>query len=129
MRRLRRNRIQSLFLFKRTVVKDSEGGTYDEYSKSESFSGISWATGEDLQQKLYGAVQNDAYSIKVDGPYKRIKTGEVISYQIDNGSIISPLDGISLEASVLPEYEIRVIRPYEHLQLEVTRIDRRIGKP
>lgn len=125
--RLKRNRIIPLFLYVRETLKDSEGGTIDWYGPAESFSGIAWHTSEDLQQKLYGAVQTEAYSIKVDGKYERIRNGERISYMLENGTVISPLDGVCLEdGSAYPEYEIRVCRPYEHLELEVVKIDRRI---
>lgn len=128
--RLRRNRIIQLYLYKMKTVKDSEGGTYDVYGLPESFNGIAWPTGEELQQKLYGAVQNDAYSIKVDGKYERLRDGDRICYKLENGVVISPLDGISLhEPGKNPEYEIRISRPYEHLQLEVTKIDRKFRQP
>ena len=124
--RLKRNRIRTLYPYKRTTMKDSEGTTYQEYSPAGSFSGISWPTSADLQQKLYGAVLNEAYSIKVDGHYERTREGEKVIYILENGVRLSALDGICLEdGSDVPEYEIRVIHPYEHLQLEVVRLDRR----
>lgn len=128
--RLKHNRICGFLAFPRSVEKDREGGTYESYGAPESFCGIAWPAGGSVQQAMYGANMPYVYNVKVDGSYTVERDGNRLQYTLENGTVLHELDGISLhEDADSPEYQITAVMGYEHLQLEVMRIDRRTGKP
>lgn len=153
--RLKRNRLQRIYLSKRIIEKDAEGGTYDTYGPAALFHGIVWAAGGKTQAEMYGERLAYMFNIKVDGAYQIQIDGNQMHYILRNGLDISEKDGICLfggdgetftdeNADMLtderelflldsgkiirPDYQIIAIRPYEHLQLEVEKIGRRSGE-
>lgn len=123
--RLTHRRVKTLKSFKRTVNKETEGGTYETWGSPQSFKGISWPAGGAVQQAQYGARLPYVFNIKIDGKYTRTEAQNRIKYVLENGTEIYEQDGISLDGSQNPQYQITAIMPYEHLQLEVIRLDRR----
>lgn len=126
--RLKRSKIKELYLRNRTITKDAEGGTGEAFGAALPFRGIFWPAGGKVQAAMYGERLPYVFNIKVDGKYGYQRVGGRLRYLLEDGTAIMEKDGISLSAeSEQPDYQIVAIRPYEHLQLEVEQIGRRIG--
>lgn len=52
--RLKQSRLKTYYHRKRTVQKDNEGSTYEEYGAASSFSGESWSASGKVQAQQYG---------------------------------------------------------------------------
>lgn len=123
--RLRQNRVKTYYHRKRTVRKDSEGSTSEEYGAAVSFQGESWPASGKAQAQQYG--QRLAYirNLKLEGAYTvHADDKGTVHYILDNGTDIVELDGICLyvDSEHEPDYKIIAIRPYRFLTLEVEHI-------
>ena len=120
--RLKQSRLKTYYHRKRTVQKDNEGSTYEEYGAASSFSGESWSASGKVQQ--YGQRLGYIRNVKIDGGYA-IKPDENgrLHYILDNGTDLMELDGICLFVgeNTEPDYRIVAIKPYRFLTLEVER--------
>lgn len=128
--RLKRDKVQEIFLKKRIITKDEEGGTIENFGDAVSFKGIPWDGGGNMQAAIYGEQLKYMKNIKVDGKYGFHREGGHLRYVLANGAVLMEKDGICLNVSKdeAPDYQIEAIRPYEHLQLEVKQIDRGTGQ-
>lgn len=123
--RLKQNRIETFHLRKRTVKKDSEGSTSEEYGAAIPFQGECWPASGKVQAQQYGQRLGYIRNLKIDGGYKiRPDDNGIPHYILDNGADIVELDGICLYADAEhgPDYKIVAIKPYRFLTLEVERI-------
>ena len=122
--RLKQSRLKTYYHRKRTVQKDNEGSTYEEYGAASSFSGESWSAFEKVQAQQYGQRLGYIRNVKIDGGYA-IKPDENgrLHYILDNGTDLMELDGICLFVgeNTEPDYRIVAIKPYRFLTLEVER--------
>lgn len=68
--RIKQDRLKEYFLKKRKVIKDSEGGTSEEYGAAVSFKGVCWPASGKIQAAQYG--QRLAYirNVKIEGKYE-----------------------------------------------------------
>lgn len=124
--RLKRNRVKEFLVFPRITEKDAEGGTVETYGPPYTVKGIQWPTNAETQQRLYGAVYDDARSVKVDGSYHEFFEGGKTVFYVQDAKV-TVLDGVSFDLSDdKPRYEIGNIQPYSHLEMGVTRLDRRV---
>lgn len=123
--RLRQNRVNTYFLRKRTVEKDSEGSTSEKYGAAFPFSGECWPASGKVQAQQYGQKLAYIRNVKIDGSYS-IRPDEKgrIHYVLENGADIMELDGICLfvNPEQEPDYRIISIKPYRFLTLEAERI-------
>ena len=66
--RLKRNRLKSLALKKLQVIKDGEGGTYEEFSPSFCIIDVEvWPATNKRQVELYGVRVNDILNVNYQG--------------------------------------------------------------
>lgn len=127
---MKRDKVQEIFLRKRTVSKDKEGGTIEAFGEAVSFKGIPWDAGGNTQTAIYGEQLKYMKNIKVDGKYGFRRDAGRLQYVLENGAALMEKDGICLNVSKdeVPDYQVVAIRPYEHLQLEVKQIDQGAGQ-
>ena len=122
--RLKQSRLKTYYHRKRTVQKDNEGSTYEEYGAASSFFGESWSAFGKVQAQQYGQRLGYIRNVKIDGGYA-IKPDENgrLHYILDNGTDLMELDGICLFVgeNTEPDYRIVAIKPYRFLTLEVER--------
>ena len=123
--RLRRSRVKTYYLCKRSAKKDGEGSTSEEYGAAVAFSGESWQAGGKVQAQQYGQRLSYIRNVKISGGYtvKSDSKGRA-HYILENGADLAELDGICLDVSEKekPDYKIISIKPYRFLMLEVEKI-------
>lgn len=123
--RLKRSRIRTFYLRKREVKRDSEGGTYEEFSEALSFRGEAWPAGGKAQAEQYGERLAYIYNLRLDGSYKKVIDSEGRSHYVyPDGLDVMERDGICLDVSgnMPPDYQILSIKPYRYLRLEVEKV-------
>lgn len=123
--RIKQDRLKVYFLKKRKIIKDSEGGTSEEYGAAIPFKGVCWPASGKIQAAQYG--QRLAYirNIKIEGKYEvRADEKGRIHYILKNGMDLEELDGICLYTGEMqnPDYKIIAAKPYRFLTLEVEKI-------
>lgn len=123
--RLKQSRLKTYYHRKRTVQKNNEGSTYEEYGAASSFLGESWPASGKVQAQQYGQRLGYIRNLKIDGAYT-IKSDEngKLHYVLENGTDLMELDGICLfaDGAADPDYKIVAIKSYHFLTLEVERI-------
>lgn len=123
--RLKRNRLETYYHRKRTVQKDNEGSTYEEYGAASPFLGESWPASGKTQAQQFGQQLGYIRNLKIDGAYT-IKADEngKLHYILESGVDLMELDGICLFAgeTATPDYKIVAVKPYRFLTLEVEQI-------
>lgn len=122
--RLKRNRLKPYHLRKAVPKKDSEGNSTIEYAPAESFVAEMWAAGGKLQTEMYGMRLPNIRNLRLDGKYTEVSLKGSASYLTEDGTIITPGDGICLyvDADTAPDYKIVAMYPYRYLLLEVEKI-------
>ena len=123
--RLRRSRVKTYYLYKRSVKKDGEGSTSEEYGAAVAFSGESWPAGGKVQAQQYGQRLPYIRNVKISGGYTvKSDSKGIAHYILENGADLTELDGICLDVSEKekPDYKIISIKPYRFLMLEVEKI-------
>ena len=119
MRPMKRSRIQTMLLFSRTSEKDSEGGTYESFATTGTpFRGEQWPAGGQVQAEMYGEKLAYMRNVKIKGNYTKVEVNGVINYVFDGFSVCE-LDGIGIEKTDEPDYQIISIKPYYPLLMEV----------
>ncbi len=122
-RRMMRKRTQTFHLKNRTVKKDREGNTYEEYGLPVPFTGKQWPAGGKVQAEIYGKKLPYIRNLKVKGTYAVEQRNGVTYYVFSDKLAFAELDGICLDvpAESGPDYKIISITPYEPLRMEVER--------
>lgn len=107
--RLKRNRLKSLALKKLQVIKDEEGGTYEEFSSSFCIIDVEvWPATNKRQVELYGVRVNDILNVNYQG-----------------NTLIEVGDGLCVNVSSeqLPDYRVISKKEYTfHQVLEIEKI-------
>lgn len=123
--RLKQSRLKQYHHKKRITVKDSEGGTSEEYGAAVTFSGEIWPAGGKVQAEMYGERLQYIYNVRLDGNYS-IQPDEKghLHYIHESGADMMESDGICLfsKKDAIPDYKIIAIRPYRFLKLEVEKL-------
>lgn len=123
--RIKQDRLKVYFLKKRKVIKDSEGGTSEEYGAAVSFKGVCWPASGKIQAAQYGQKLSYIRNVKIEGKYEvRAEENGRLHYILQNGMDLEELDGICLYTGEKqnPDYKIIAVKPYRFLTLEVKKI-------
>ena len=123
--RLRRSRIKTFYHKKRTVKKDKEGSTSEEYGAASSVIGEFWPASGKVQAEQYGQRLNYICNVRLQDSYT-VNADEKgrLHYVLEDGTDIEELDGICLYVAPnqRPDYRIISIKPYRFLTMEVEKI-------
>lgn len=118
--RLRRSRQKTLYLYNRTVGRDAEGGTQENFPASgTAISGEWWTASGKLQADLYGQRLPYIRNIRLSERYeaKTDAKGRTYYYLPDRDTELREADRIGIETD-LPQYRILSIRAEHFLRLE-----------
>lgn len=121
-RRMRRDRMQTMYVKSRAVEKDNEGGTFETYpGEAVKIKGEQWPASGKVQAQMYGERLAYIRNVKIVGKYQQIVTDGKIGYQFADGTIVYELDGICIDVPGTedPDYKIISIKPHKPLFLEV----------
>lgn len=118
--RLRRSRQNTLYLYNRTVRRDAEGGTQENFPASgTAILGEWWPASGKLQADLYGQRLPYIRNIRLSERYE-VKTdakGRTYYYLSDRDTELREADRIGIETD-LPQYRILSVRAERFLRLE-----------
>ncbi|CUP25063.1 Uncharacterised protein [[Eubacterium] contortum] len=123
--RLKRSRVRTYFHKIRTVKKDKEGSTYEEYGNATSFQGEVWPASGKVQAAMYGDKLSYIRNIKIAGTYETVTDSNgKVHYVYPGGLDITESDGLCLYVTENndPDYKIISIKPYQPLRLEAERL-------
>lgn len=121
---MKRSRIQTLNLRRKTVTKDSEGVTTPVWDIATQIQAEIWPAGGQLQVETYGDRVNSMMNVKVRGPYRIEAEGNHLIYVFKDFTLCEG-DGLCIYAepdAASPDYRIKSIKPYKPLLMEVERI-------
>lgn len=104
------------------VEKDREGAAHIEYGSATEIQAEMWPGGGKVQTEMYGARLPNIRNLRVSGKYEEISEGRKLSYQIEDGPVISAGDGICLYSEEEPDYKVVAVYPYSFLTLEVEKL-------
>ena len=122
--RMKRSRIRQYHFRKRSVKKDNEGSTYDDYGAALPFEGEVWPASGKVQAQMYGQRLPYIRNCKMVGDYT-VGVDERGQVFFDFGSYkVSELDGICVDVpgDAAPDYKIISIRPYRPLYMELEKL-------
>lgn len=118
---MKRSRIQTLNLRRKTVTKDSEGVPVINWSEATQVEAEIWPAGGQLQVQTYGDRISSILNVKVKGAYSIVPEDNHLSYVFDNFTLREG-DGLCIYTDNTPDHRIISIKPYKPLRLEVERI-------
>lgn len=119
--RMKKSRVQQYYLKKRTVKKDNEGSTYEEYGAALPFLGEVWPASGKVQAEMYGQRLPYICNCKMAGAYTVCTEKNGCAVYDFGDYTVSELDGICVNASTEepPDYKIISIKPYRPLYMEL----------
>ena len=123
--RLKRSRVKEYYYKKRSVKKDNESGTYEEYGAALSFRGEAWPASGKVQAQMYGEKLSYIRNVKIEGKYILVTDDKgKVHYVFPGGLDIAESDGLCLYVPKEsdPDYKIISIKPYMPLRLEAEKI-------
>lgn len=141
-RRIKRDRLQTIYVRKRTVRKDSEGVPEESFSAAYGMQAEVWAASERRQIEAYGDRIADIANVRIQGKYAMsdtVKNGVVFldpgdesdsdAYYDESDSdvgivkTLAPGDGICINAAQTadPDYSVLTITFSRPLLLEIER--------
>lgn len=122
--RLKQNRLDTYYLRKKQVKKDSEGVQVDFYLPALPFYAVMWQASGKLQTEMYGNRLSYIRNIRIDGEYTIEVNGKHVNYVFQDGLSLCEGDGVNLYVSKdsEPDYRIILIKPYKPLYMEVEKL-------
>ena len=121
--RLKRNRLQTVFLKPAVTQKDAEGNSYITYEDALEREVEAWPEGGKVQSERYGQRLPNIRNIRMEGKYRETEKDGKPAFELESGIVIAANDGIcyAVGASKEPDYRIVGIYPYRFLTLEIER--------
>lgn len=123
--RLKRSRVKKYYHKTKTIRKNSEGGTHEEYGAAAVFSGEVWPASGKVQAEMYGERLSYIRNVKIEGKYV-ITTDRKKQphYVFPDGLDITESDGLCLYVppEAEPDYRIIAIKPFTPLRLEAEKL-------
>ena len=119
--RLKRSRLRQYYHRKKTVKKDKEGGTSEEFDPALPFCAEVWPAGGKLQCEIYGERLPYIRNVRIDGGYRIQSDARGILHYVGGDLDLVEGDGVCLyvPGDSEPDYRIIAIRAYRFLKLEV----------
>ena len=144
-RRIKRDRLQTIYICNRTVTKDSEGVPTESYHAAYGLKAEVWPATERRQIEMYGDRITGISNVRIVGEYtvngnategitmKRNSglTNEVGSVLVSNDgqhlvveNTIAPGDGVCVyvDGDSPPDFRVLTITPYKPVRMEIERI-------
>lgn len=119
--RMKSSRIRRYGLCRRSVNRDSEGGTVVSYGTAVPIYAEVWPAGGALQVEMYGDRVSSVMNMCICGTYTVDNIAGVLTYVFADGFSLRERDGVCIYGDS-PDYEIRAITPYKPLKLELQRL-------
>lgn len=122
--RLKRNELRTVYIKKRVLKNDAEGGQIESFVNAGKAKVQVWPAGGKVQAAMYGERLNYIQNILIDGLYKMVEENGAYRYKMKSGTSFCENDAICLYVpeKAEPDYRIISVKPYQHLQLEVEKI-------
>ena len=120
-RRIKRDRLQTIYIKNRTVTKDNEGVPEESFGEPFSREAEVWPAGGKRQIEQYGDRLANIANVRVQGKYT---TGADMSITFEDGNTITAGDGVCIltgEAGA-PDYRVLSIELTRPVHLEVERV-------
>ena len=122
-RRIKRSRLQTIYVRTRSVTKDGEGVPIETYAEAYEKQAELWPAGEHRQVETYGDRITGISNMRVQGAYE-VNAGASEGITFADGSTLKPGDGICVDraADEAPDYRVLTITPYRPVRLEIERV-------
>lgn len=122
-RRIKRDRLQTIYVRNRTVTKDSEGVPTESFGTAYSLKAEVWSAGDKRQIEQYGDRIANIANVRVQGKYDVALQATHMKATFADGNTIEAGDGICIFAGDTdsPDYTVLTITPSRPMRLEVER--------
>ena len=120
-RRIKRDRLQTIYFRNRTVTKDNEGVPIESFETAFERSAEVWPAGGRRQIEQYGDRIANIANARVQGKYT---LGEHFCILFDDGNAIAMGDGVCVfvGGDELPDYRVISISPSRPVHIEIERM-------
>ena len=121
--RIKRSRLQTIYLKARTVAKDNEGVPTESFGEAVEMKAEVWPVSARRQVEMYGDRASGISNARIQGAYTII-SGAPLQIQFENGSTLKIGDGVCVNvgSTGTPDYRVLTITPYRPVHLEIERI-------
>ena len=122
-RRIKRDRLQTIYVRNRTVTKDREGVPTEMFGEAFSRKAEVWPAGGRRQIEQYGDRLANIANIRVQGKYEVASEATHIVITFEDGNTITAGDGVCIfvGGDSGPDYRVISISPTRPVHLEVER--------
>lgn len=122
-RRIKRDRLQTVFVRNRTVTKDGEGVPSESFGEAYSREAEVWPAGGRRQIEQYGDRLANIANVRVQGKYDVASETTHITLTFEDGKTITAGDGVCIfvDGDSAPDYRVISISPTRPVHLEVER--------
>lgn len=123
-RRIKRSRLQRIYVRNRAVVKDNEGVPTEQFGTAFSRDAEVWAASGQRQIEMYGDRITNISNVRIQGQYELENRNGVLYAVFSDGNELSIGDGVCVHVmdTDAPDYRIISITPYRPVRLEIERI-------
>ena len=123
-RRIKRDRLQTIYVKNRTVEKDNEGVPTETFGDAIEKKAEVWAANERRQIETYGDRITNVANVRIQGNYV-LRTADTEAYiEFSDGNEVHMGDGVCVNVSAAenPDYRVLTIIPARPVRLEIERI-------
>ena len=122
-RRIKRDRLQTIYVRNRTVEKDSEGVPTEIFGEAYSRNAEVWPAGGRRQIEQYGDRLANIANIRIQGKYDVASEATRVIVTFDDDHTIEAGDGVCIfvGGDSDPDYRVISITPTRPVHLEVER--------
>ena len=125
MRRLKQNRLQTMYVRPKTVTYDSEGVPEISWGTAVEIKGEVWPATDRRQIESYGDRISGIQNVWVQEDYMVFLDQGVDKVLLRDATfVLSAGDGICVNAGKtdVPDYQVLSFTPYKHLKMEIERL-------
>lgn len=121
-RRIKRSRLQTIYIRQRVMTRGSEGEPIETFEAAYEKQAEVWPAAEHRQIERYGDRITGISNVRVQGAYE-LNPGASEGVTFEDGSILKPGDGICVNVppDSEPDFRVLTITPYRPLRLEIER--------
>ena len=122
-RRIKRDRLQTIYVRNRTVTKDNEGVPTESFGTAYEVLAEVWSAGGRKQIEQYGDRIGNIANVRVQGKYNVASEATHIVVEFEDGHTLAAGDGICIFSSDAddPDYTVLAVKPSRPVRLEVER--------
>ena len=123
-RRIKRSRLQTIYLRNRSVTKDNEGVPTESFGEAYEKKAEVWAASERRQIEMYGDRVSNIANVRVQGRYDIEMRNSIMHIVFEDGNSLTTGDGVCINVAQTdsPDYRVLTITPHRPVRLEIERI-------